>query len=603
MAAKQSPDSVRFDRYQVDLRAGQLSKGGIRINLREQPFQVLAALLECPGEVVTREDLRRQLWPKEVFVDFDNNLNTAIARLREALCDSAEHPRFIETLPKRGYRFIAGVHPVLSPSAEVAGYRARLLVLPFVNLSGNPSEEYFSDALTDEIITAIAALSPQHLGVIARTTAMRYKGTQKDVEQIGHELAVDYVVEGGVRRAEGRMAINVQLIRVKDQTHLFARKYNAEMGEVFKLQGSIAQSVAAQIPGLTGKLPLGIEADGGRVRRSTENLVAYNECIQGRYEMGKMTADSLAAARKHLENAITADPEFGLAYDALAETYWYLGYLGFVAPRQAASAGIVHALRAIEIDSSRAETHALLGEFHRMGAYNWGEVEREMALARQLDRNSPLVRMRYALACLMPHNRMEEAVAELEALLELDPLSLVGRFWLAIALFLTHHNEQGIEEGRKLLAIDPNYYLGYFAIGVGHRSQGKFAEAVAFHRKAVELARGTAGTWGWLGLSLGLAGEADEARAVLRRLDEMAVQGYVPPSSFAWVYLGLGEIDAAFKWLDRAVEVCDQFLMQIKSYPFLDPIRADPRFAKLVRKMNLEPQTRDRDLTPQSAMP
>ena len=225
-----------------------------------------------------------------------------------------------------------------------------------------------------------------------------------------------------------------------------------------------------------------------------------------------------------------------------------------------------------------------------------------MALARQLDRNSPLVRMRYALACLMPHNRMEEAVAELEALLELDPLSLVGRFWLAIALFLAHHYDQGIEEGRKLLAIDPNYYLGYFAIGVGHRSQGKFAEAVAFHRKAVELARGTAGTWGWLGLSLGLAGEADEARAVLRRLDEMAVQGYVPPSSFAWVYLGLGEIDAAFKWLDRAVEVCDQFLMQIKSYPFLDPIRADPRFAKLVRKMNLEPQTRIRYLTPQSAM-
>jgi tetratricopeptide (TPR) repeat protein len=363
------------------------------------------------------------------------------------------------------------------------------------------------------------------------------------------------------------------------------------MREVFKLQSSIAQSIAAQVPGLAGKLPLGIQEDGGRVRRATENLVAYNEYIQGRYEMAKMTVDSLAAARKHLGNAVAGDPEFGLAYDALAETYWYLGYLGFVAPRQAASAGIVHALRAIEIDSSRAETHALLGEFHRMGAYNWEEVEREMALARQLDRNSPLVRMRYALACLMPHNRMEEAAAELEALLELDPLSLVGRFWLAIALLLANHYEQGIEEGRKLLAIDPNYYLGYFAIGVGHRSQGKFAEAVAFHRKAVELAGGSAGTWGWLGLSLGLAGEADEARTVLWRLHEMAVQGYVPPSSFAWVYLGLGEIDTAFEWLNRAVEVCDQFLMQIKSYPFLEPIRADPRFAELVRKMNLEPQT------------
>ncbi len=579
---------VRFDCYEVDLASGQLYKRGIRIPLRDKSLVLLTALLEHPGELVTRDDLRRRLWHDDVFVDFDNNLNTVLGRLRGALNDSAEHPRFIETLPKRGYRFIAEVHPLPSPPADVAGRRARLIVLPFMNLSGDPREEYFSDAMTDEIITAIAALSPEHLGVIARTTTMRYKGSRKGVEQIGHELAVDYVVEGGVRSAEGRIAINVQLIQVKDQTHLFARKYDAEMRDIFQLQSSIAQSIAAHIPGLAGKLVPGTQAGGGRVRRATENLVAYNEYIQGRHEMAKMTADSLAAARQHLEKAIAGDPEFALAYDALAETHWYFGYLGFVAPRQAASAGIVHALRAIEIDTSRAETHALLGEFHRMGAYNWGEVEREMALARLLGRNSPLVRMRYALACLMPHNRMEEAAAELEGLLELDPLSLVGRFWLAIALLLGRRYEAGIEEGRKLLALDPNYYPGYFAIAVGHRSQGKFTDAVAFHRRAVELSGGSAGMWGWMGLSLALAGETAEARDVLRRLHEMVAQGYVPPTSFAWVYLGLGEIDTAFEWLDRAVEVCDQLLMPIKSYPFLDPIRADPRFAALLRKMNLE---------------
>jgi TolB-like protein/Flp pilus assembly protein TadD len=577
---------VRFDCFEADLDVGQLRKRGMRIPLRDQPFQVLTSLLEHPGQLVTREELRQRLWRDAVFVDFDNSLNIAVARLRGVLNDSAEHPRFIETLPKRGYRFIAEVHPVLLPSAEDAGRRTRLLVLPFVNLSGDPGEEYFADAITDEIITAIAALSPEHLGVIARTTAMHYKGSRKDVGQIGRELAVDYVVEGGVRRAAGRIAINIQLIQVRDQTHLFARKYDADMGEIFQLQSAVAQAIAGYIPGLAGTLTAAAHADG-RVRRP-ENLVAYNEYIQGRHEMAKMTPASLEAARQHLEKAIAGDPEFALAHDALAETHWYFGYLGFVAPRQAASAGIIHALRAVELDTSRAETHALLGEFHRMGMYNWGEVEREMALARRLDRNSPQVRLRYALACLMPHNRMEEAASELEGLLDLDPLSLVGRFWLAIALVLGRQYERGIEEGRRLLALAPNYYASYFAIAVGHRSQGRYAEAVAFHRRAVELSGGTAAMLGWLGLSLGLANETAEARDVLRRLHEMAAKGYVPPTSFAWTHLGLGEIDTAFEWLNRAVEVCDQLLMPIKSYPFLDPIRADPRFAGVLRKMNLE---------------
>jgi len=582
-------NTVRFGSYEADLSAGQLRKHGLKIKLRNQSFQILALLLEHPGEVVTREDLQARLWHDDVFVDFENNLNTAIARLREALGDSSDRPRFIETLPKYGYRFLASI----SESActrEAGPRRAKLVVLPFVNLSGDPAQEYFSDAITDEVITDLARLAPEQLGVIARTTAMHYKGMRKDVEQIGHELAVDHVVEGGVRRTAGRIAINIQLIQVRDQTHLFARKFDAAMADVFQLQSTIAQAIATHIPGLADKLTPGTQV-GGPTRRPTENLVAYNEYIQGRHEMAKMTHDSLDAARQHLEKAVAGDPEFALAHDALAETHWYFGYLGFVAPRQAASAGIVHALRAIELDASRAETHALLGEFHRMGAYNWGEVEHEMVLARRLDRNAPLVRLRHALACLMPHNRMEEAASELEGLLDLDPLSLVGRFWLAIALVLGRQYERGIEEGRRLLALDPNYYAAYFAIAVGHRSQGRYAEAVAFHRRAVELSGGTAAMWGWLGLSLGLANETAEARDVLRRLSEMAAKGYVPPTSFAWTHLGLGEIDTAFEWLNRAVEVCDQLLMPIKSYPFLDPIRSDPRFAELLRKMHLEPET------------
>src|SRR5579871_1840912 len=304
VAAKQYPDLVRFDCYEVDLRAGQLSKRGMRINLREQPFQVLLALLKHPGEVVKRDELRRQLWPKEVFVDFDNNLNTAIARLREALCDSADHPRFIETLPKRGYRFVAKLHPVSPSSAETGGCRARLLVLPCVNLSGDASEEYFSDALTDEIITAIAALSPQQLGVIARTTAMRYKGSCKDVEEIGHELAVNYIVEGSVTRAGGRMTVNLQLIQVSDQTHLFARKYDSKAGDVFQVYNSIAQDIAAHIPSLDPTLRAHIADKAEHVRRvPTHDIVAYNLYLQGRFRMYR----DVANAKPYFVQALTRD--------------------------------------------------------------------------------------------------------------------------------------------------------------------------------------------------------------------------------------------------------------------------------------------------------
>ena len=583
------PATVRFDCYEVDLPAGQLYKHGIRISLGDKPFQVLAALLEHPGEVVTREDLRRQLWRDEVFVDFDNNLNTAIARLREVLCDSADHPRFIETLPKRGYRFLKSVsEPPRTPEKSKAK-RARLVVLPFLNLSGDATQEYFSDAVTDEIITALAGLAPDQLAVIARTTAMHYKGSQKDVSRIGRELAVDYVVEGGVHRSDDRVGINVQLIQVSDQSHLFAKKYDAALRDIFNVQNCIAQAIAAH---LDIAPPAGQARSGsvvsGHARRSTQNLIAYSEYIQARHELSKWSPEGLSAARLHLEKAIAGDPEFALAYDALGELYWYTGYYGAVSPRHAFSKGMVYALRALEIDNTRAETHALLGQFHKLAEYNWDEVEREMALALRLDPNSPLVRMRYAVSALMPHGRVEEAASELERALELDPLSLLPRLWLGIMLSLGRHYERGIEEGRKLLDLDPNYGPAHFLLACCYRNQEQFQQAVTCQRRVVELTGGAAFSLGWLGLPLAQNGDTAAARDILRRLHGMAAEGYVPPSSFALIHLGLGEMDAAFEWLNRAVDECDQFMMPIKTYPFFDPLRSDPRFAALLRKMNLE---------------
>jgi TolB-like protein len=318
---------VRFGSYEVDLSAGQLRKHGVRIGLRDQSFQVLASLLEHAGEVVTRESLQRRLWHSDAFVDFENSLNTAVARLREALCDSSDHPRFIETLPRRGYRFVARVSEAPALSQPIPAPRARLVVLPFMNLSGNAAQEYFADAMTDDIITVLASLAPEHLAVIARTTAMHYKGNHKDVGRIGRELGVDYVVEGGIRREE-HVAINVQLIQVTDQAHLFARKYEAELRDISDVQRSIAQAIAAHIPSVADKVR------GAQIaRKPTEDVAAYTEYIKGGCEMWKWTPLSVAKAKQHFEAAVARDSRFALALRWHRQPLLVPGFLGICPAR------------------------------------------------------------------------------------------------------------------------------------------------------------------------------------------------------------------------------------------------------------------------------
>ena len=580
------PGIVRFDCFEVDLAAGQLLRRGARIKLREQCFQILASLLERPGEVVTREELRRRLWPDDVFVDFDNNLNTAIARLRDVLNDSSEHPRFIETLPRHGYRFVGRLSP---PPAAQPAVRSplRMVVLPFVNSSGEPGQEYFADAFTDEIITEFAALAPDRLAVIARTTTMAYKGTNKDVARIGRELHVDYIVEGSVRRADDRARITVQVIRVSDQTHVFAAGYDAEMRELFDTQGCIAHAVAVN---------LGVRAEAKTTglppratRKPTNNLAAYNSYIQGRYHLNKWNPEGIQRAKQLFEEATAADPAFALAYDALAELYWYVGFWGFAPPKDTCSAGLFYALRAIEIDNALAETHAMVAQYRKELDYNWAEVEREMARARELNAASPVVRVRYAISLLMPFQRYDEAVPEVERALDYDPLSAFNRMWLAALLWLGRVSDRAVDEARISVELDPNNMLGYSALGQSLCQAGRFAEGAASLRRCVELSGGSPTMLGWLGLALGYAGHTGEARALLDRLHAMTAQAYVPPTSLAWIHLALGETDEAFAWMDKAIDARDHMMVPIRSYWFFDPLRSDPRFAALLRKMNLEP--------------
>jgi TolB-like protein/tetratricopeptide (TPR) repeat protein len=579
---------VRFGSYEVDLSAHQLRKHGVRVNLRDQSFQVLATLLEHPGEVVTREELQRRLWHGDVFVDFENNLNTAVARLRGALCDTSDHPHFIETLPRRGYRFIARVAEAPALPQPAPASRARLVVLPFVNLSGDPAQEYFSDAMTDEIITALASLAPEQLAVIARTTAMHYKGSHKDVARIGHELGVDYVVEGGVRRENDHITVNVQLVQTSDQAHLFARKYEAELRDIFQLQSSVAQDIAAHIPSIA------VEVHGERApRKPTEDVVAYNEYIKGRYEMWKWTPEGVAKAKQHFEAALAHDRTFALACDALANLHWYLGFWGFAPPDQMEPIRRFYAQRAIELDPALAETQTLIAfhpeKYHYTDAYvyNWSEAEVQMARARDLHPNSPFLRVGYATVLLVL-GHTEKAAAELECALELDPLSLEVRFWLVEVLFFGHQYERALEQARRLLELEPEHQLAHMVLGHAYLGMQRFEQSVAALRHAVETSGEFPLMLGWLGLALGLGGHKEEARAVLERLRAIERDRFVLPTSFAWIHFGLGEVDDAFAWMGRAVDRNDGWIPALKSYPFLDPIRVDPRFHALLRKLNLE---------------
>jgi len=587
-ADERKNETVRFGSFEVDLDGGQVVKHGIRIGVREQSFQVLALLLRRPGKIVTRDEIRQKLWHDGVFVDFDKSLNTAVARLRQALGDSADHPRFIETLPKRGYRFVAPVSTTLEATPASLPNRGRLLVLPFINLNGDPEQDYFCDAITDEVITELAAIAPEDLAVIARTTAMHYKGSHKDVGRIGRELAIDYVLEGGVRASSGRIGINVQLIQVHDQAHVFAKKYETELRDVFEVESTIAQAVAARI-GVNFSEDKGHA--GGAARRTPKlavDVAAYDAYMRGRSLLGSWTAEGLARAKQFFEIAISREQQFALAHDGLAETYAWLGFNGFIRPKDGFSAAVFSALRAIEIDPGLAQTHALLGMLRSQLDYNWAEVDREMALALELDPGSPVVRFRYAASGLLPHGRMDEAIAEVQRALESDPLSLFMRAWLAQYFILMRQYDRTIEECQKIISLDPGYFFSYLALGEVLCERGLYSDAISQLRKAAGRSGNAPLVLGYLGMALARSGDFVSARSVLADLYDAASQLYIPPTSLGTIHLGLGEIDKVFTCLERAIDDRDPIIIPIKTDPSLDPLRADPRFAALLRKMNLE---------------
>jgi tetratricopeptide (TPR) repeat protein len=384
-----------------------------------------------------------------------------------------------------------------------------------------------------------------------------------------------------VRREGGRVRVTAQLVSTGDGTHLWSERYDREMTDVLALEDDSAEAIA-------GRLRVELAGASRERRPSVVDPEAHVAYLEGRYYFSRGTPDSLVQSRACYERAIALDPNAALAYDSLAELYWYFGFFGNAPPREAFSQSIWYAMRALEIDDTLAQTHALLGMLRKELDYNWPEVDRELRRAFQLNSESPLVRLRYAISGLLPHARNDEAMIELERILRTDPLSIIARWWMAVCAHLARRPDRAIAEGRHMIALDPTHFLGFWALGVGLNDMDPGPDAVKALERAHELSGGMPFTLGFLAMVSGRAGLLDDARRLLGQAEQMAKTGYVPPSTFVWCHIGLGNWDAAFEWMDRAIEARDPIIMPIKSFPMMDPGRGDPRFRALLRKMHLE---------------
>jgi TolB-like protein/tetratricopeptide (TPR) repeat protein len=564
--------TVRFATFEVDLESRELRKQGMRLRLEEKPFLILEMLLERPGGVVTRKALREKLWP-DTHVHYDQNLNTAVNKLRDLLGDSAQSPRFIETLPRLGYRFI-GV-PVPEKSLAAANCRKMLVVLPFENLSGDPHQEYFADGLTEEMISHLGQLNPRKLGVIARTSAIQYKGTRKPVSEIGEELRADYAIEGSVRCADSRARITVQLIETRQQTHLWSANYDRELRQILSVQADVAQEVGSSLT--LELLPTDAKAPEFDPR-------AHEAYLRGRYYFGKRTEEGLRKAIASFQTALSIEPGCGRSQSGIADCYSMLCWYGATSPRESGPKALAAATRAIELEPLLSEPHASLALARFWYEWNWDSAEKEFLRAIELNPSYAAAHHWYA-AYLNATGRFEEAQAAQFHARQLDPHSLMLNLGAADSLFFTRNYQRAIGHLLALLDQAPGFLPAHFNLGRVYAEAGMLPEAIAAFEKVVELSRNHSAL-PLLAHSYALAGRRDEACMTLEELRKEIPGRYVPAPMLARIHLGLGDHDSALDCLDRGFSERSYWMVFLKTDPVYDPLRSHQRFADLLDRMN-----------------
>lgn len=571
--------AVRFGTFEVDLESRELRKHGLRMRLEEKPFQILELLLERPGQVISRRVLREKLWP-DTHVGYEHNLNTAINKLRDLLGDSAQSPRFIETLPRLGYRFIA---PVVKPGRGGSPVGKKMLaVLPLQDLGDNSDEEYFADGLTEEMISHLGQLAPKRLGVIARTSAIQYKATKKSVGQIARELNVGYVLEGSVRREGQRVRITAQLIEAQDQAHLWSASYDRNLDDVLEMQADVARQVGKALA--CELLPEDPE------KSLAFHPSAHEAYLRGRFYFGQRSEESVQKALTSFESALRIEPNCSRSLSGVADCCGMLCWFGALSPREAGPRAAAAATRAIEIDPSLSEPHASLGLVKFWYEWNWQTAEEEFLRAIELNPSYASARQWYA-SYLCASGRLEEAQAEQRRARELDPHSLILNMNAADPLFFGRQFDRAAAHLHALLEQEPRFLPALFNLGRIYIQQGRHDEAIAAFDYVVQLSGNGQGRLA-LAQAYAHAGKTDEARHILIQETENGDGRYLASPMIAQIYLGLGEHAKAFEWLRKGVAEHSFWIVFLKMDPAYEPIRSDPRFQDLLKRTGFARQSR-----------
>jgi TolB-like protein/DNA-binding winged helix-turn-helix (wHTH) protein len=569
---------VRFGPFEVDMNAGEVRKRGRRMRLQDKPFRVLEALLEHPGEAVARDALRTRLWPADTFVDFDTGLNSAVNKVRRALGDSAAAPVYIETLGRRGYRFIAPLDagsvaaaPVPLGWAPASPAVSSLAVLPLVNLSGNDQEEYFCDGMTEAVTGQIAGIRALH--VISRQSASRYKGSRQPLPAIARELGVDALVEGSVLRAGGRVRIDVRLVHGASDRYLWSGQWERQLSDVLVIQSEIAAAVGSAVAATF------TEDERSRLARSRNvDPAAYDLYLMGRFCWRDRTRQGLQRSVEYYRRATALAPTFALAYAAEAESLGPLGYLGHVPPHESTPAMRAAATRALQLDPDLVEGLTALAACEGFHEWHWREAEAHFQRAISLNPNYSTAHLWYG-KLLEIVGRQAESLAAVRRGVSLDPFNLRARSLLGWELFMAGEADESAHEFESVLELSPDNFFALRDRAITDVVAGRHERAIAAFRAC--------GDHGSLAHALAGAGRHDEARGVVHTLEARARASYVSPLQFAQAHLGLGAQDALFASLERAVTSGVVDLPETRVDPRFAAARRDPRFASLLERMRL----------------
>jgi len=624
-----TPVIVRFEGYELDQAAEELRKGSFSLKLQPQPFKILAYLATHPGELVTRQELREHVWPGDTFVDFDLAINQAIKQIRAVLNDDADNPRMIATLPRRGYRFIAKtglaagateaelvpgelpeamttpVNVGSSPArngwrqrlwvalaaatlliAVVVGYRfstnsrrppkVRIAVLPFQNLTGDLNQEFLADGMTEEMIAQLGAMDPNRLGVIARTSAVKYKNSGKGVDQIGKELGVDYVLEGSVRESASRVRITAQLIRVADQIHIWSESFDRNLEDVMALEVDVAQAIASRIDVRVG------QRRGPPSQPVQTNWEAYAAYLKGRHILlDRKSAATIIVALEYFQRALQLDPNFALAYAGMADAYAEQAD-GDLDPARAFTLSKDAATRALSLNPDLAEAHVSLANELLYREWKWADAEREYQRALELKPTYEEAHHSYSHYLTLA-GRHNQAIAESVWLLEADPLSSHMNSHLGLAYLRGGHFEQALAQFNKTIALDPNYIRVYVHMGYAYESRKMYADAIGAFSKAVSLAGETTEGQPELARALIENGETQKGLQLLRRLEADSKRQHLSSLDRAAIYTALGEQDKALALLESALRERNGGLLSLHQQPAFDPLRGSARFERILR--------------------